>query len=67
MASSYSLEDFMTQYSLTKTEAQRIFRITGPLKADIDAFMAVKSQRADASDWMLDPYKEVPNAKMRFR
>lgn len=67
MASSYSLEDFMTQYSLSKSEAERILRITGSLKADVDALMAAKSRRATASDWILDPYSEVPRPENRPR
>jgi hypothetical protein len=67
MASSYLLDEFMEQYDLPRSEAERIFRITGPLKADVDALMAVKSRRADASDWVLDPYSEVPRPRNRPR
>ena len=67
MASSYSLEDFIQHYDLPRSEAERIFRITGPLKADVDALMAVKSRRANASDWILDPYSEVPRPRKRPR
>lgn len=67
MASSYSLDDFMKHYSLPKSEAERIFRITGPMKADIDALMAVKSRRAMAQDWILDPYNAVQSSAKRIR
>jgi hypothetical protein len=67
MASSYSLEDFSQHYDLPRSEAERIFRITGPLKADVDALMAVKYRRATASDWILDPYSEVPRPRNRPR
>lgn len=67
MASSYSLEDFMSQYNLSRSEAERILRITGPLRADVDALMAVKTQTPAASDWILNPYSEVPRPKSRPR
>jgi hypothetical protein len=61
MASSYSLDDFMTQYNLPQPEAERIFRITGSLRADLDALMAAKSHRATAREWALDPYRKIPS------
>ncbi|WP_312408711.1 hypothetical protein [Rhizobium sp.] len=63
MAAHYSLEELMTQYNLPRADADRILTISGSLKADIDAFMAAKTRREQASDWILDPYKKRPEAK----
>jgi hypothetical protein len=65
MSSAYSLDGLMNQYGLPRAEAERILKVTGSLKADVDALMAVKSRRATASNWILDPYEHVPSAGKR--
>ncbi len=59
-AKSYSFEEFKETFRLTAEEAERIYRITGPATADIDAFMRVRSQRARAQDWILDVHATPP-------
>jgi hypothetical protein len=61
VTSSYSLAEFMKQYDLPQAEAERILKVTGLLKADADALMAVKSRRRTAPDWILDPYTYSPS------
>ncbi len=59
-AKSYSFEEFKDTFGLSGEEAERIYRITGHAKADIDAFMRVRSQRANAQDWILDVHTRLP-------
>ena len=59
-AKSYSFEEFKDTFGLSGEEAERIYRITGHAKADIDAFMRVRSQRAKAHDWILDVHATHP-------
>jgi hypothetical protein len=59
-AKSYSFEEFKHTFRLTGGEAERIYRITGPATADIDAFMRVRGQRARAEDWILDVHATPP-------
>jgi len=51
---SYSFEEFKELFGLSQEDAERIFRITGPARADIDTFMSVRARRHQARDWILD-------------
>lgn len=53
-APSYSFDEFKQTFGLSQEDAERIYRITGPAKADIDTFMGVRARRAQAKDWVLD-------------
>lgn len=64
MASTYSLDQFRDHYLLKTEEAERIYRISGPARADLDALMLARARRANAEGWALDPYS-MPLAEAR--
>ncbi len=62
MQALYSLEEFAKTYTLDAATAQRLFRITGPAKADIDVFMAVYRRKHPVDSILTDinPAPPVP-------
>ncbi len=50
----YTFEDFRDTFGLGQSEAERIFRITGPAKAKIDAFMKVRAAKDRAEEWLMN-------------
>jgi hypothetical protein len=41
----YSLDEFRAKYELDPEKGQRLFKISGPAKADLDTFMAAYQRR----------------------
>jgi hypothetical protein len=60
--SSYSLDEFQRKYGLTAADAERIYRVTGPSKADIDALMLARTKKSEAMSLVLEP-SVVPTRK----
>lgn len=42
----YTLEEFQFAYSLSDTDAARLYRISGPSRVDLDALMQAKAEKA---------------------
>jgi hypothetical protein len=50
----YTLEELIARFQVEETEAERIYRITGPQRADVDAFMRVRQHKEGAEQWIMD-------------
>ncbi|MEB2846771.1 hypothetical protein GAO09_10685 [Rhizobiales bacterium RZME27] len=57
---SYTLPEFTEAYSLDAKEAERIFSLSGPSRANLEVFMKVYKKPKAAEQFFLDPYSVKP-------
>lgn len=51
----YTLDEFRSAHSLPRDEAERIFRLSGPSKVNLDVFMRVYKKPGAAEDLFFAP------------